>query len=207
MSPQCQPSFALRTVVPFRLGDAKTGLSPALDRDDREALALAMLRDILDACPGDVEVVTPDPLPGDLDADVVTDPAPLNDALETRLDDGLPALILPADLPLIRSRDVEDLLAEEGDVVIAPGLRGGTNALLLRERIPLRYGGRSFPRHVAAARDRDLDLAIHESLRFAVDVDTPEDLVEIELHGDGRAADLLEELREKGALRDEPYEP
>lgn len=192
----------MRFIVPFRLSDAKTGLSPALDRDDREDFALAMLRDVLDACPGDVEIVTPEPLP-DLDARVVTDPAPLNEALETRLDCGLPATILPADLPLLRRRDIEDLLDEEGDVVVAPGLRGGTNALLLRERIPLSYGGRSFPRHVAAARDRRLDLAIHESLRFAVDVDEPGDLVEVEIHGDGRATDLLEELREAGALRAE----
>lgn len=193
MGGQSQPSFALRIVVPFRQRDAKTGLSKALTRRQREDLARTMLTDVLDACGRhEREVVTPEPMEPDRDVRVVVDESPLNEALERRLDLGLPILILPADLPLLRRNDVEELLSAEGDVVIAPGLRGGTNALLLRKRIPLNYGGRSFPRHVAAAGERGLDVTVHESFRFAVDIDEPEDLIEIRLHGEGAAQRYLD---------------
>ncbi|MBS1263705.1 MAG: 2-phospho-L-lactate guanylyltransferase [Methanonatronarchaeales archaeon] len=185
----------MRVVVPFRAQDAKTGLSTVFSRVEREALAEAMLSDVLAACEGlKREVVSPSPPDSELDAEVVVDDAPLNEALEARLEHGLPVLILPADVPLVRGRDVEALLAEEGDVVIAPGLRGGTNGLLLRERIPLRYGGLSFERHLSEGEERGFEVTVHESFRFAVDIDGPRDLFELEIHGGGEARGFLEDV-------------
>lgn len=185
----------MRAVLPFRLRDAKTGLSRALDREDRENLAIAMLRDVLKACkPMESVVVTPDPFDADLggvDASVIRDSAPLNEALSDQVEEGLPVLIVPSDVPLVREEDVKALVGEEGDVVIAPGLRGGTNAMLLREPLPLRYGGRSFEKHLTEAEDLALDVAVHESFRFAIDIDEPRDLLELEIHGEGESRDVL----------------
>lgn len=167
-----------------------------MSREEREEFATAMLMDVLEACGGhEVTVVSPEDLNlegvGE-EIEVRVDDSPLNEALESLLEP--PCLILPADLPLLRGEDVEELVSVEGDVVVAPGLRGGTNGLLLRERIPLRYGGRSFERHLSEAEERGLSVAVHESFRFAVDVDVPKDLVELEVHGEGRAERALANL-------------
>ncbi len=60
-----------------------------------------------------------DPLVNDLLASIVTD------------GDGALAVVM-ADLPLVTPKSIERLLAPDADVVLAPGLGGGTNAFVCR---------------------------------------------------------------------------
>jgi 2-phospho-L-lactate guanylyltransferase len=93
-------------------------------------------------------------------------------------------LVLPADLPLITVEDIERLVVAAIDgtaVVIAPSQDGGTNALLLRplDAIDFTFGVDSFHRHCAQAENRGLRCTIVESDTLALDVDWPEDLLQL----------------------------
>jgi 2-phospho-L-lactate guanylyltransferase len=90
------------------------------------------------------------------------------------------ALVVPADVPGLTARDVEALLdaLDDAEVVLAPGVDGGTSALGLRPptAIPVAFGPQSGWLHrrlaeVSGRRLRELTLA-----SLAVDVDTLEDL-------------------------------
>lgn len=91
-------------------------------------------------------------------------------------------LVLPADLPLLA---VEDLkipvtLAREGaEVVISPSESfDGTNLLLLagNSKIYLHFDDDSFHKHMSAANDAGLRLAVYYSRGVGFDVDKPSDL-------------------------------
>jgi 2-phospho-L-lactate guanylyltransferase len=88
------------------------------------------------------------------------------------------ALVLPADLPLLRTADLEALVrAADADVVIAPDRhRIGTNALVLSPPLVLtpRFGGASFTAHRAAARRAGLRTrtVVRRGIAFDIDVDS-----------------------------------
>jgi 2-phospho-L-lactate guanylyltransferase len=99
-------------------------------------------------------------------------------------------LILPADLPFLRVRDVEELRGRaegEREVVLSPSRTLGTNALLLRppDVIPLRFGGESFPLHVRESLRAGIRPKIYRSPTLATDVDGVEDLLAAETLGLG----------------------
>jgi 2-phospho-L-lactate guanylyltransferase len=111
----------------------------------------------------------------------------LNDALTratevVRLWNAQGVLIVPADIPLLRVHDLENMLALSGDwpeIVIAPDRHErGTNALLVRPPglIPYRYGGASFPRHIAEAEAVGAAVQVYRSFNLGLDLDTPIDL-------------------------------
>ena len=95
-------------------------------------------------------------------------------------------LILPADLPFITPEDVSVMLARAGEppvVVVAPDRhRNGTNALLVCPvgLIDYDFGPDSFHKHCSRAIDAGARLEICELPSFALDVDLPEDLEQIE---------------------------
>lgn len=103
-------------------------------------------------------------------------------------------LILPADLPLLASEDVEQLLEPLGDdpiVVIAPDRKGtGTNALLVAPPglIEYEFGADSFAKHVALTREAGASIEIRELPNLGLDLDEPEDL---ELLRQERPDDIL----------------
>jgi 2-phospho-L-lactate guanylyltransferase len=113
--------------------------------------------------------------------------ATLNEALEQArrvcVANGAQALlVVAADLPRLRVRDVEKLAALGEDVpqvVIVPATRdGGTNALLLNpaNAIPFLFGEASFAKHAAAARELGLPVQEYTSDTVTFDLDVPEDL-------------------------------
>jgi len=184
----------MTVVVPFDPKTPKTRLAPALSAPERLAFARAMLRDVLEATRAadrSPVVLATDRI--DVDAPVVVDDRPLSRAVDASLDDqSLPVAVVMADLPLATPPVLERLFAVEGDVVIAPGLGGGTNALLVRDdRFSVDYHGTSVRDHRALARDADLSVSHVDSFRLALDVDEPSEFVEILLHSDGHAADWL----------------
>ncbi len=56
------------------------------------------------------------------------------------------------------------------------------------------YRGLSFPKHLQQARDLGLRVTIYESYRAGCDIDQPEDLAEVLLHGRGETKALLESM-------------
>jgi 2-phospho-L-lactate guanylyltransferase len=98
-----------------------------------------------------------------------------------------------ADLALLTERDVVGILNCEGDVVLCPGRGGGTNMILIRSpKFRTCYHELSFPKHLAFALQAGLEVSIYESFRAGCDIDEPEDLAEVLLHGRGRSKNVLE---------------
>jgi len=208
------PTWAIIPVK--RLSEAKSSLRAKLTPKQRSRLVLSMLADVLGAVHqapsiASVAVVSPDErvlsfarLHG---AEGVAEPGlGLNEALKLAIrhtiSKGIDSvLILPADLPLLKSVDVENLIAAASaprDVVIAPSKAKGTNALFLRppDLINLRFGGESFPLHVKEASQAGVRPRIYRSTTVALDIDEPEDLLSVETLGLGtRTYEFLHSLR------------
>ena len=193
-------------VIPIRsLSDGKTRLSPVLDPAARAALTREMLDGVVRAALGtrshaDVVVISPDP---DALADVGRiDPSirlvlqnPATPGLVPALDQAAgyarqlgvsTVLILPADLPLVSSADIDNLLRRDAPVVIAPDRhRMGTNALMVRldafgEPFVFQFGEGSFGKHQDEAARLGVDAVTATSIGTSFDLDTPEDLLQLD---------------------------
>ena len=186
----------MHVVVPFGADDPKTRLSPVLDADERREFAEAMLADVLDALDafGSEPTVVAD-APVDCAAPVTVDERPLSAAVNARLDDtdDTKAVVM-ADLALATPAALARLFDTEGDVVLAPGRGGGTNAVVARHpEFRVDYHGVSVRDHREAVRATGASLATVDSFRLATDVDEPANLVEVLLHAEGRAPAWLRE--------------
>jgi 2-phospho-L-lactate guanylyltransferase len=99
-----------------------------------------------------------------------------------------------ADLPLITSESVARLFEPDADVVIAPGMGGGTNAIICHHpEFQVNYHDASIRDHRRITREVGANLSEVDSRQLATDIDEPSDLAEVLLHGDGAAADWLED--------------
>lgn len=185
-----------------------------LTAEERRRLAFAMLSDVLDVATG-FSWATVLSRPGldavevGRDVDVLESELDLNDALNSLIAEevrrGWPSdiLIVMADLALLKGEDVAGILGCDGDVVFCPGRGGGTNMILIRSsEFRTCYQGLSFPKHLEFAKKAGLEATVFESFRAGCDIDEPEDLTEILIHGSGRARRILESmgfyLSEKG---------
>lgn len=92
-------------------------------------------------------------------------------------------VVLMADLPLVRCRDVEMFVsgvADERCIAMCPDKNGtGTNALMLPAdaRMSLRFGGASLDYHWREALRSGFVPRLHRDPRIALDIDTPRDLL------------------------------
>lgn len=189
-------------VIPVKgFRNAKQRLSPLLDVADREALAEIMFRDVLRQVlqtRGLVEtvVVTGNDnvaaIANALGARVLRqqedkgETEAVNFARNELMANGCEAvLIIPGDMPLVRSDDIERLLAEVPESAEPPFAllvpshdRMGTNALLLAppDVIELRFGYDSFSYHMSQVSARGLPIRFIENERMALDIDEPKDL-------------------------------
>ncbi|TDA29745.1 MAG: 2-phospho-L-lactate guanylyltransferase [Hadesarchaea archaeon] len=185
------------------LSRAKSSFEGILTPEERRELVLCMLTDmlrVLSQVGVEKMVVSPDEevlrLASSLGARTFREPGlELNLALSLArgraMGEGAgEVLILPADLPFLRVRDVEELRGRaegEREVVLSPSRTLGTNALLLRppDVIPLRFGGESFPLHVRESLRAGIRPKIYRSPTLATDVDGVEDLLAAETLGLG----------------------
>jgi 2-phospho-L-lactate/phosphoenolpyruvate guanylyltransferase len=193
---------SLSIIIPIRsLTDSKTRLSGVLEPFERARLNEQMLRGVVWAALGAVGspaviVTSEDPealeVARDVDPRVVdlqqSREAPgLNGALEhaTRfaIDRSARAvLVLPADLPLVRSADIDNVLRRDAPIVIAPDRhRRGTNGLMqridaTRGHFRYQFGIESYRLHLDEAHRLGLDAATAISLGTSFDLDTPGDL-------------------------------
>lgn len=183
----------MRIVVPYAVGEPKTRLAPVFDADERAAFARAMLADVLaaiEAAGREPTVLATDEV--DVDAPVIVDERPLTPAVNDVLADGTPTAIVMADLALATADALERLFSSTGDVAIVPGRGGGTNALVVRHpEFRVDYHGASFRDHRRIAERIGADVTVVDSFRLATDVDEPDDLTEVLLHGDGAASAWL----------------
>lgn len=94
------------------------------------------------------------------------------------------ALLLPSDLPRLRSEDlcslVEPFRRHPSSVVIAPSRDGGTNALLLPLPLPFpfAFGDGSCQEHRRRARAAGCEVCVVDRPALHFDLDTPTDLSE-----------------------------
>ena len=190
----------MRCLIPFAADQPKTRLEPLLSPAERQSFATAMLVDVLDAVGTagvDPTVLSTAPIDDDRvtsRAAVTVDDRELTAAINARLDDDQPTLVVMADLPLIEAADIGGLTDSNADITIAPGLGGGTNALVVHEpRFRVDYHGASYLDHHQAAADLGSTVATVDSRRLATDVDEPEDLAEVLIHGTGTAHEWLVE--------------
>jgi 2-phospho-L-lactate guanylyltransferase len=180
-------------IVPMKpLADAKARLSEVLSPEERRALSLAMLEDVVragraldavwvlnsDADAAETAVragaeARPDPAPGQgLNASLMA-------ATKEAIDAGARGvLVLSADCPAASQADVRALALGTG-VVLGPNLDlTGTNALWRSppDAIELHFGPRSRIAHQSIARGAGIPFAIVPRQGVALDVDRPRDL-------------------------------
>ena len=182
--------------------NAKQRLSSLLGGAERALLAEAMLRDVVRqtlAARGleAVYVVTGDArvreIAASLGAEVIMEreekgeTAAVTFALLDLKRRGVEAaLVLPADIPLLRAGDVELVLAQAARhdgvspfaLLVPSHDRMGTNALLLAppDVIGLRFGYDSFSYHSSRIAARGLPVRVLDNERIALDIDEPQDL-------------------------------
>ena len=184
----------MRVLVPFDAREPNTRLAPLFEPEQRRELAAALLADVLAAVRGaghEPTVLSTAPL--DCDCPVLVDDSPLTEAVNARLVDAdLPLAVVMADLGLATPRSIRRLLDPDADVVLAPGLGGGTNAIRVdHPSFRVDYHGGSYRKHRRAARECGATTHTVDSFRLAVDVDEPADLAEVLLHGEGASADWI----------------
>lgn len=91
-------------------------------------------------------------------------------------------LRVPLDLPLLRSKDIDDLLAidcQAPALVIVPSRDGtGTNAMLRTPptMFPSNFGNGSFAKHLAEAEKAGARIIVRRNARLEMDVDDESDL-------------------------------
>ncbi|MFB6105306.1 MAG: 2-phospho-L-lactate guanylyltransferase [Halobacteriaceae archaeon] len=184
----------MRVVVPYDATTPKTRLGDVLDPAEREAFALAMLRDVIDtvvAADGAPEVLATAPV--DVAAPVTVDDRALTPAVNDVLASADPPIaIVMADLALATPTALERVFATDTDLALVPGLGGGTNAILTRvPDFSVDYHGASIRDHRRIAAELGASVTMVDSMRLATDIDEPSDLAEVLLHADGRAADWV----------------
>lgn len=190
-------------VIPVKdLRGTKSRLAPLLDSGAKAGLTIYMMRRViralLDAGVGEVCVVSPDGIVlGEAEGVGATALRQASRGLNEALDEGRELalekgfrslLVVPADLPLVEAADLRGLLeSSEGfPVVISPdGARTGTNALLLSppSAISFGFGEGSFGIHTRRAREAGLSCRVYENDHLSFDLDTAEDLAELDLPG------------------------
>jgi 2-phospho-L-lactate guanylyltransferase len=92
-------------------------------------------------------------------------------------------LLLPIDVPLVTTGEIETLAAaaRPGVIIVPSGDGTGTNALVRTppDVIESRFGSDSFHAHLEQARVRGVTAEVMRPAGLLLDIDTPEDLAEL----------------------------
>lgn len=195
----------LWAVVPVKsFALAKQRLAPLLSPQERAGLARAMFGDVLRVLAYNPHLAGTLVVTADAEAAAMARCAGV-EALEDVPNDGLnPALqhaaqhlahagragmlVVPSDLPMITSADIELIALAHGlapaVTLVAAHNDGGTNALACSppSAIPFCYGEDSFHLHRGAALSRGLVSRVLTLPRFGCDIDRPADLLEFLRH-------------------------
>ena len=188
-------------LIPVKsLVTAKSRLVPDLPPNRREMLVLDMLYHVLRVLQDSklferVSVVSPDARVLEqvrawgawalIEERPGHNPALYAAALRERARGATALLTISADLPLLATQEIRNLLEQsrQYEVVLAASRDGaGTNAILVRPplAVPYLFGPDSLQRYLEAARQRHLSHTIYGSTGLAFDIDTIVDLRELE---------------------------
>ncbi len=190
----------MKVVIPYKKTRAKSRLSPVLSQEEREEFVEIMLSQVIDsvieAGIETIDILSPSMygLENMKKARVLLDKGDLNEALNRYLEQAdEPILIAMADLPLLSPNHIIEVTSTKEDVCIVPGKGGGTNVLFIRNpsNYRVRYYGSSFLTHCSIAAEARQNVEIYDSFLAATDIDEPEDLVELFIHGKGAAKDYI----------------
>ena len=198
----------MRAVIPFKQENAKSRLSGILSKTQRQEFALAMLYDVVAAVEKTkkfdfIEVINSSiscamntVFPSNVNILLIE--KGLNEALNEYLVKAASntvqdIFIIMADMPLVTEKQIIELTELPGDIVIAPGSGGGTNILSIHnpDTFHVDYYGTSFLDHLRIANEADLSIAVYDSFFVSTDMDEPDDLVELLIHGRGHAVEYL----------------
>lgn len=190
-------------LVPVKnLANAKQRLSSILSSEARRELAQAMCTDVLETFATwpnrpQVAVVTSDEFAVQLarrhQFEVIADDFNPGETgaieMATTICCGRGAtwtMVVPADIPLIgrdELQNIMDVAPKMGSVLVTDAAGRGTNAVLRSpgDLFPLRFGNDSFLPHLASAKASGLPCVVLELPGIALDVDRPEDLLELAL--------------------------
>jgi 2-phospho-L-lactate/phosphoenolpyruvate guanylyltransferase len=191
--------MGLWAVVPVKERDrAKERLAPLLPPNTRQALALAMLADVLTALAAasglaGLLVVTVDQQACRLalryGARIVEDGArdghtgAVTAAARLLAAEGHAGMLtLPGDIPLVTADEIGKVIAAHRPspsfTIVPSHDEGGSNAILLSppDAVPLRFGVDSFFPHLRAAQARGIRPTVLRLPGIALDIDNPEDL-------------------------------
>jgi 2-phospho-L-lactate guanylyltransferase len=155
-----------------------------------------MLRDVYEAVrgiedPENITLISPEPFQREwFEGRVLVDERTLDECVNSAISDkcrNSELAVIMSDLPLLSRKVLQEFFSTAGDVVAAPGRKGGTNMLLVRDsRFRVSYHFGSFFRHMNTAESIGLKFTIFDSFLASVDIDEPSDVLELMLHGSGK---------------------
>jgi 2-phospho-L-lactate/phosphoenolpyruvate guanylyltransferase len=193
-------------LVPVKsLEIAKSRLAPDLPQIQREKLVLDMLHHVLSVLQDSelferISVVSSDArvleqvkvwgAQASIEEQSGHNPALYAAALREKARGARALLTISADLPLLSTQEIHSLLKQsrQYEVVLAPSRDGtGTNAILMRPplAVPYLFGSNSLQHFLEAARQRHLSHTTYDSTGLAFDIDTIDDLRELEVVSQG----------------------
>ncbi len=194
----------IHVVIPFKgLKESKSRLADQISNTQRKQLVLAMLSDVISAVSSskkvsNLVVITSDKLIEEIipkNAILLLEEKPrginqaIVEATEYSLEMNAEAtLVIPADLPLITPRDIEEIISmakSERTVILSPSLNGGTNILYRcpPNVIEPKFGKNSFQAHVEETRKKNIEPKIYRSPRVILDLDKVEDIKKFVRYG------------------------
>lgn len=187
--------------------ESKTRLSPFLSDKERIQLMKMMLKDIIDTVRGYVEeifLISKDDkvkeYSDELKVGFIYEKEHSDDFLNNALNDALvyvkhyypgrDVLILPSDIPLIKSKHIITVKGMDNDLIISPSRGGGTNMLCFKNEFDFKtqFGDMSYFKHINMAHELGMSINLIESFYVSLDMNNPEDLGELLLHGVGTYA-------------------
>lgn len=192
-------------IIPVsNFSSSKTRLSSFLSEDERVSLLKSMIRDIVTNISDyvlEIFLVSNDEDVFSFAKSLGISYIPENEHDDNKLNNALidaislvkgnfndvDILLLPSDIPLIKKEHVVSLKNFDSDLIISPSKGGGTNLLCFNsdfDFVPL-FGAMSYFRHIEEANSMSMKINLIESFYLSLDVNTPEDLGEILLHGVG----------------------
>ena len=192
----------MRVVIPYKKENAKSRLSSVLTLGEREEFVEFMLKDVISALSeagvDKIDILTTSiyGVADDIETNVIVSEFGLNEVLNEYLSKiSEPVMIIMADLPLVTTQHINDIINSDADVTIVPGKGGGTNILYIREpaKFHVKYYGSSFRTHCDIANNMSQSVYVYDSFLASIDIDEPQDIVELLLHGDGMAKDYIKQ--------------
>ena len=201
-------------IIPVnQLERAKSRLGGVFSPQERAELLLCMLQDVLDALEGVVApvVVSPSNLKKyvSMDYELILEEERrgLTEAVRRgnahAIARGAEAtLFVPADVPLIKKRHVEEVLelGKRHPLVISPARKGGVGIIYRRppDVIPEVFTRSSFTDIRRVAARLSVPVEVYDSFYLALDIDTVEDVREFMHHGEGtRTYEFLKRHEER----------